>query len=302
MRRYQFAFFTHFRRFRRNYRMQKLIHLFWILPTFGGIPALAAEPKPETIAAFDRYIAATEARMDDDVRTNQFLFVDRLPDSERREAYDQLRQGQVYIQEVRTLEKQGRIRVPNGLIHHWVGVIFIPEATLSETIAVLQDYDHQPEIYNPDVRKSKLIEHNGNKSKIFEQYFNKSIITVVLNVEFDVSDTQFGNTRHQTAARSTRISEVANPGTPGEHDRSSDESYGYMWRLNSYWRFEEKNGGVYVQDETIELSRTVPAIFAWIINPLTKSVPRDILNRDMADARTAVTKAVTVSKHANVPQ
>jgi hypothetical protein len=299
---YQFALFTAFRRFRRNYRMQKLIHLFWILPTLAGIPARAAEPKPETIAAFDRYIAAIEARMDDDLRTNKFLFVDRLPASERQEAYDQLRDGQVYIQEVRALENQGRIRIPNGVVHHWVGVIFIPDATLSETIAVLQDYDHQPEIYNPDVRKSKLIEQNGEKSKIFEQYFNKSIITVVLNVEFDVSDTQFGNTRHQTAARSTRIAEVANPGTPGEHDRSPDESYGYMWRLNSYWRFEEKNGGVYVEDETIELSRTVPAIFAWIVNPLTKSIPRDILNRDMADARTAVTKAATVSKHAGAPQ
>ena len=138
---------------------------------------------------------------------------------------------------------------------------------------------HEPEIYKPEIRRAKLIERNGNESKIYLQFYNKSIVTVVLNAYFDVIETQIGSTRIQSASRSTRIVEVENPGSPDEHERTDGNDHGYMWRLNSYWRIEEKDGGVYVQNESITLTRTVPALLAWLINPLTKSIPRDVLSR-----------------------
>ena len=79
--------------------------------------------------------------MDEDVRLNQFLVIDRLPDLQRKEAYDQLQRGQAYIEELHTKQDDHPIHIPNGLVHHWVGVIFIPKATLSETLAVLNDYE-----------------------------------------------------------------------------------------------------------------------------------------------------------------
>jgi hypothetical protein len=63
-----------------------------------------------------------------------------------------------------------------------------------------------------------------------------------------------------------------------------------MWRLYSYWRIEEKDGGVYVQNESITLTRTVPAMLAWLINPLVKSIPRDVLSHLLTNTRNAVTK------------
>lgn len=272
--------------------LQKLFLVFLILYALTGVSARAAQVKPETVAAFEHYIGLTEARMDEDIRLDQFLVMDRLPDLQRKEAYDQLQQGQVYIQELHTQEGHHSIHIPSGLIHHWVGVIFIPKATLSETNAVLNDYADEPEIYKPDIRRAKLIEQNGNKSRICLQFYNKSIVTVVLNDYSDVVETQLGSTRMQSASRSTRIAEVENPGGPDEHERAEGDDHGYMWRLYSYWRIEEKDGGVYVQNESITLSRTVPVLLAWLINPLVKSIPHDVLVHTLTNTRNAVTKTL----------
>ena len=165
---------------------QKFVLAFWILFALLGTSARASELKPETAAAFDRYIAATEARMGEDVRLNQFLVVDRLPDLQRKEAYNQLQSGQAYIEELHTKQEDRPIHIPSGLIHHWVGVMFIPKGTLSETLAVLNDYNNEPEIYKPEIRRAKLIEQKGNESKIYLQFYSKSIVTVVLDAYFDV--------------------------------------------------------------------------------------------------------------------
>ncbi len=252
--------------------------------------------RPETAAAFDRYVRATESRMDDDSRLNQFLIVDGLPEGQRAQAYDQLRRGQSFIEELHTQEDHHPIPIPNGLIHHWVGVAFIPNATLAETIGVLSDYADEPAIYKPDIRRSKLLEQDGNHSKIFLQFYSKSIITVVLDAYFDITDTQVGGNRQESASRSTRIVEVVDPGTPDEHERTDGKDHGYMWRLDSYWRIEEKDGGVYIQNESITLTRTVPALLAWLIDPLTKSIPRDVLARMLADTRSAVLKTAAPPK------
>ena len=283
-------------------QLHTLFLVFLVLPGLTGTSARAAQLKPETVAAFDHYVAVTEARMDDDLRLNQFLIIDRLPDLQRKEAYDQLQHGQVYIEELHTQEGHHPIRIPSGLIHHWVGVHFIPKATLFETNAVLQDYDDEPEIYKPDIRRAKLIDQNGYESKIYLQFYSKTIVTVVLNAYFDVVETQIGSTRIQSASRSTRVAEVVNWGSPNEHERPEGNDHGYMWRLYSYWRIEEKDGGVYIENESITLTRTVPPLLAWLINPLTKSIPRDVLLRTLTNTQEAVMKAMTPAEQEGLSQ
>ena len=262
-----------------------------ILADLCGMAARATELKPETAAAFDRYVRAMEARMDEDTGRDQFLIVDRLPDARRTEAYAQLKNGQVYIEAMSAREGDRPIKAPSGLIHHWAGVIFIPKATFDEVTAVLRDFDCHEETYKPQIRKSKLIERNGDESKIYFQFFNHSIVTVIMNANFDVRDTQFGPGRFQTVSRSTRIAEVENPDSPNEHEKPVGNDHGYMWRLYTYWRIEERDGGVYVQNESVSLSRTVPALLAFIVNPLVKSIPRNVLIHLLTDTRNAVEKA-----------
>lgn len=282
--------------------LQKPALMLLILAGLAGNSTHAGQVKPETAAAFEHYVAATEARMDEDVRLNQFLVVDRLPDSQRKDAYDQLQQGQIYIEELHTLEDRHAIHIPSGLVHHWTGVIFIPKATLAEADAVLNDFKDEPEIYKPDIRRARLIEQNGSDSKIYLQFYSKTLVTVVLNAYFDVVETRLGSTRIQSASRSTRVAEVESWGSPDEHERTGDEDHGYMWRLNSYWRIEEKDGGVYVENESITLTRTVPLLLAWLINPLTKSIPHDVLVHTLTNTRDAVVKSDEAPKQDGLSQ
>src|ERR1700686_1349522 len=273
------------------FRMARMLGVLGILLSMGGMAARATELKPDTTAAFDRYVRATEARMDEDTARDHFLVVDRLPDARRTEAYEQLKNGQVYIEAMSAREGDRPIKAPSGLIHHWAGVIFIPRATFEEVEAVMRDYDCHEDTYKPQIRKSKLIERNGDESKTYFQFFNHSIVTVIMNANFDVRDTQFGPERFQTVSKSTRIAEVENPDSPNEHEKPVGNDHGYMWRLYTYWRIEEKDGGGYVQNESVSLSRTVPALLAFIVNPLVKSIPRNVLVHLLIDTRNAVVKA-----------
>ena len=76
-----------------------------------------------------------------------------------------------------------------------------------------------------------------------------------------------------------------NPGSTNEYERRDPDSHGYLWRFNNYWRIEEKDGGVYVQNESVTLSRTFPEVLAWLINPLIKNIPRNILLNLLTDTR-----------------
>jgi len=243
------------------------------------IPTQAAELKPDTAAAFGRYIRANEAAMADDLRSGHFLCIDRLPDVSRQETYAKLRHGQIYIEQLHTKEEDGKsIQIPGGLVHHWVGVIFIPGATLPQVLAILQDYDNHKNVYKPEVRRSKLLEHNGNEFKVYLQFYRKSIVAVVINVDFDVHYTISGPTRVLSQSYSTRVAEVENPDKPNERELPVGNDHGYVWRLDNYWRIEQKDHGVYVQVESVALSRSIPAIFAWLINPLVRNIPRAVLS------------------------
>jgi hypothetical protein len=250
--------------------------------------AHAAELKANTAATFDHYIRATELHHAEDLSGGYFLVVDRLPDALRQETYVKLRQGQVYIQPLESREDGNSIRVPDGLIHHWVGVIFVSGATVSQVLAVLQDYDDYKNVYKPYVRDSKLLEQSKNDFKIYLQFYQKSIATVAINANFDVRYTMSGPTRALSQSHSTRIAEVANPDEQNERELPVGKDHGYLWRLNDYWRMEEKDGGTYIQLESVGLSRSIPAIFAWFINPLVRSLPRTALSKFLNATRRAV--------------
>jgi hypothetical protein len=179
-----------------------------------GARANGVELKSETAAAFDRYALATEQRMADDLRVGRFLVVDRLPTGARQEAYMQLRQGRIYIEQLHTKEDGKSIQVPGGLVHHWVGLAFVPGATVAQTLEVLQDYDNQKTIYKPDVRNSKLLKRDANEFTVCLQLYRKSLVTVVVNVDLDVHYTLLNSNRAMSKSYSTRIVEVENAGKP----------------------------------------------------------------------------------------
>jgi len=253
--------------------------------------AQASELKPGTAAAFERYIRATEAQRTADLGNGVALVIDGLPDPARKEAYAKLHQGELYIEPLHSKEDGHRIPIHDGLVHHWVGTIFIPGARLSEVLVVLQNYDNQQNVYKPYVRRSKLVGHNGNEYRIYLQLFQKSIATVVINANFDVHYAMPGPTQAVSQSYSTRIAEVENPDKPNEHELPVGNDHGYLWRLDSYWNIEEKDGGAYVQVESIALTRSIPPLVAWLVNPLVRSIPRSVLSNLLTATREAVREA-----------
>jgi len=227
--------------------------------------------------------------MDEDLRTGKFLVLDHWSPRRRDDMKDQLRHGELYIQQVHTLEDSLAIHAPHGLIHDWVGMVFIPGATVSKALAILRDYDIHHNIYKPEVRQSTLLEQNGNITKVFMQLYSKSIVTVVLNANFTVDFKQVTPQRAETRSRSTRIVELEHPDEPDQRELPPDTGHGFLWRLYSYWRLEEADGGVYVQVESVALSRAIPWELAWLINPIVHNVSRSYMTRLLTETRRAVT-------------
>jgi len=250
---------------------------------------LDAEPlKPETVAAFDHYVELSEQRMAKEVHAGPFLRIDGLPEKDRQTALARLKNGGIVIERVETLDQGRKIEVPHGMIHHWAGTVFIPGATLAQTIASLQDYDNRHKHWAPAVERSRLIERDGDHFKMFMRLREKKIITVVLDTDYDITYTAVGPDRETCRSVSTRIAQVENDGQPDEYEKPVGNDSGFLWRLYTYWRFEQRDGGTYVQLEAISLSRNIPTVLAWLIEPFVTSFPKESLEFTLGRTRDAL--------------
>jgi hypothetical protein len=262
----------------------------WSLVVFAGLAALLPAPawegsvmkpelKPRTLAAFDAYMRTAETRLRYDGR-GDFLWVDGSPERRR-----QTLEGKALAE---PWTAKGEIAVPDGLIHDWVGAVFIPGATLEKTLLLAENYDNNKNVYKPEVVDSKLLSRDGDEFKVFLRLLKKKVLTVTLNTTYDVRYTQVAPNRWRADAYSTRIAEVENAGQSDEREMPPGQDHGFMWRLNSFWRYEERDGGVFVECEAISLTRDVPTGLGWLIDPIIRSVPKESLVNLLNNTRQAL--------------
>ena len=237
--------------------------------------------KPRTLQAFEAYIHDAEAAMEPALRGERpFMWSDGS--SERTQ---QISRGAIVAE---FWSGQAPTEVPNGLIHDWIGAAFVPDATVEEALALVQDYDNHKNIYKPDVLESKLISHDGDDFQIFLRLLKKKIITVVLDTDHDVHYASVDNTRWFCRSYTTRIAEVEDAGTVREKVLPPDTGYGFLWRLYSYWRFQQRDGGVYIECRAISLTRDIPLGLGWIIEPIIRKLPRESLINTLKNTRDAL--------------
>jgi hypothetical protein len=272
----------------------------WLfLLSFAARPSLsrAADLKPETLAAFERYWTLTEARVTKQLSdSSTFLDIDTLPETERGRAFALTRSGAVYITRLTTLEPSGRsIAVPGGLVHDWLGAAFIPGATMADVLNVAQDYNHATEVY-PEVIRSHLISRDGEQFQIDVRFQEHRLITVTVDTEQEVSYTRVDADHWYSWSHSTRVQQVVDVGKPAEHDLPVGHDDGYLWRINSCWRFAQQDGGVYLEIEAVSLTRDIPRGLGWLIGPFLSSVPRDSLEDTLRSTRSAVLASVSGQK------
>ena len=243
----------------------------------------SADPAPaklrsETVAAFDRYVRLTEERNEAELkRGSALLWVDSLSPARRTEAYATLKRGEVQVERLSTLDNGKPIVCPGGMIHHWVGVIFINGAKLDDVLGVLQDYDHQSTYYSPDVERSKIESHDGDHYRVFLRFRRHNVITVVLNTEHDVHYFHDAPGRAHSRSSAVRIAEVENPGKSDEREKQPGDDGGFLWRMETWWRMEERDGGVYVQSEAASLTRDIPTGLGWLVGPFITGIPKETL-------------------------
>ena len=261
-----------------------------IVCLFGlSLSSLGAELKPKTSAAFDKYVAATEARVNGELRPGGvFLYVDGLPADARQRSQDKLRKGEILVELRKTNSPGLNSDVPDGMVHHWVGIMFIPGVTLAQLLPILQDYDRRAELYKPDVISSHLIFHQGDDYRFSMRLYQKRFTTVVFNTEYATHWGQVDPRRIYSNSISTKIAEVKNSDHPDGEEWPVGKGRGYLWRLNTYWRFEEKDNGVYMQCEALSLTRDIPFGLGWLLKPLVTKIPRESLNRALGQTRTEV--------------
>ena len=249
-----------------------------------GAMAQTAKPvqlKPQTLKAFDEYIREAEAEMEQTLNgSGPFLWSE--VSSERSHL---VRGGQVVAQ---FWTGQGPVKVPNGLIHDWIAAVFVPATNLKKTLRLIQDYDNHKNIYKPEVIASRLVSHRGNDFRISLRLLKKKIMTVVLDTDHEVHYRSLDPTRWVCRSYTTRIAEVEYAGTPREKVLPPDTGYGFLWRLYSYWRFQERMGGVYVECRAISLTRDVPLGLGWMIEPIIQKLPKESLVNTLEATRRAL--------------
>lgn len=233
---------------------------------------------PSTVEAFETYIHAAESGIENSPQGSEpFLWSDSS--SERTQ---QVRQGKIVVER---WSGKDPVKIPEGLIHDWIGAVFISATTVKDTLALLQDYDNHKNIYKPDVIDSRLVGQQGNDFQIYLRILKKKIITVVLDTDHDVHYSALDSTRWFCRSLTTRISEVEDAGKPGEKVLAADSGHGFLWRLASYWRFQERDGGVYVECRALSLSRDIPKGLAWIVEPIAGQLPKQSLINTLTATR-----------------
>lgn len=233
-------------------------------------PAPAIELRQETRDQYRRYLQSVEK----DLTTRKhFLNLDAAAGMRER-----VRGGHVYIQERRPQNEP-----PGGLIHHWEGAVFVPNAKVNDVIKLVQNYDGHKSIYSPEVNESQTLERKGNSFRIRLRLLTKKIVTVLLETEHKVEYRQLDPQRWESSSNSLKVAEVDDnkelpPGT----------GHGFVWSMDSYWRFLEADGGVYLECTSVSLSRDIPFGMSRIIRPIIENFPEDSLRKVLAKTRDAM--------------
>lgn len=245
--------------------------------------SFALELQPRTEEEFDRYVREAEIRISSQATGTDGFLLATTP-----ECRASLRNGEVLIA---TLLPGGDRRIASGLVHDWVGAIFLPGVEVRDVILAVQAYDRHKDFYKPEVVDSRLLSHNGPDFLIMLRLLKKKGITVVLHTEHMVHYEHPRTLRWWSQSHSTKIAEVQHPGRPGERLLQPGTGRGFLWRLNSYWTFQELDGGTYVECEAISLTRDIPRGLGWLIRPIIRDLPRESLIATLQGTRRAACHA-----------
>jgi hypothetical protein len=256
------------------------------------VHASAADLKSETTQAWQEYVKFAEARNRKHLaQGSPFLSIDADGAESAK-----LRRGEVLAS---PSAPNVPLKVPGGLIHDWTGAIFIPMSTIPEILGVTRNYALYSALYHPSVVYARLIENSGWEDRFSIVVMNKTFFAKrALDSDYHSTFTRLDDQRWYSVSETTRVQEVAQFGSPSQHTLAEGQGTGIIWRLCSIARYEECDGGVYIELEAIALSRDIPTALRWVVEPIVRKVSRSSLVTSLEQTAEAVRSSTSFARRA----
>ncbi|HEX4758977.1 MAG TPA: hypothetical protein VH308_13380 [Terracidiphilus sp.] len=263
-------------------RLRKARHfVFWMIVAAIPFPS-PAEPTLAAVADFNSYIASVESRLSQQHRSPD-TFVASAEQNEAR-----LRQGELVIERLTPSHAED---LPGAMLHHWRGTAFAPGATTQDFERLIKNFNAYPQRFSPQVVTARVLSQQDDRYQAVMRVRQKHVIAVVMDTAYDITFGQLDPKHGYSNSRSTRISEIQSPGTDRERPLKPNEEHGFLWRLNTYWSYEQRDGGLYMQIESVSLTRSIPTGLGWAIGPFVQSVPRESLEFTLRSACNSLRKS-----------
>jgi hypothetical protein len=267
------------RRFSDSQSFLVMLGLAMLITAVAAPGAAAVEPSPNAASAFNSYISAVESRLEQQHQSPQAFLA---PENSSR-----LHRGELIIQR---LTPSTGSDLPGALLHDWRGTAFAPGAKAGDFEELMRDFNTYPSYFSPQVLRARVITQHDNHFQAAMRVRQRHVITVVMDTSYDITFGRLDAQHGFSLSRSTRISEIDSPGTDKERALHSNEEHGFLWRLNTYWSYEERDDGLYMQIESVSLTRSVPTGLGWVIGPFVESIPRESLEFTLRSACNALRK------------
>jgi hypothetical protein len=225
-------------------------------------------PTPAAQAGFDAYVQRVEMRLAQE-RGQAGMILAPVD-------WKRVRAGEVVVEE---LTPKGEGELPGGLIHDWRGTAFVPGATAEDFERVLRDFADYPKIFAPQVESAQVpagdAGEDADRAAVTMRVKQQHVITVVLDTTYAITYARAGaGSRDKWGtidSRSTQVEEIGGDGRA----LSAADAHGFLWRMNTYWSYEERDGGLYLQIESVSLTRSIPTGLGWAVGPFVESVPKE---------------------------
>jgi putative flippase GtrA len=272
-----------------------MIYLFF-LPVLaflmGTPPARAAGIRPETLKAWHAYVEATERRITCELASSDgFLALDFQNPAEAARERQALFHGDIPVMALQTRGFDDRkIPIPEGMIHHWRGSVLIPGVTLDFILSRISN-PRPEDTRQEDVLDSRVLEKTPGQLRLFLKLQRSKIVTVMYNTEHLVRYRRHGPGKASSSSIATKIAELERLPGGGEREKPPGGDSGFLWRMNSYWRYQQVSGGVIVECESITLSRSIPHLLEYMVRPIIRRVARESMQRTLQSMRARMTQS-----------
>jgi len=256
-------------RWLRSLTSRQTATFFVVIALARGLNQIKADAPVTAAVAFDTYVATLEARLLRQHGGTTNFFVPTGVDSEAK-----LRQGELVVEQLSPVDG---LPLPGATLYHWRGTAFAHGAQPADFERLMRNFAGYPKCFAPEVSQARVTGGQNDRLQVVMRAKQRHGITVVMDTSYDVTFGRFDPLHGFSISRSTQISEIDGAGTAHEHALSSSQAHGFLWRQNTYWSYEERDGGLYMQIESVSLTRAVPTGLGWAVGPFVQRVPKESL-------------------------